>query len=977
MKKNLIYLFLLILLISVAYLIADISLPTTFWYNEIKLSEHNSIVKEGEKTYIIFIDKLHSTIVFAKGESGVYQFQDIESDCVDYYFPTLCVPEPETVLVTFNRRNSEAEVETVIGKSYNSGVNFEYSVLENLILHPVITCNDGLIKITGYSGEEVSASNYGYFTNTEESENYYDSEEAGIIKFGGKDVMHTPLHTNSDIWVEQWEEGYNGGWPTFYRHVTTSGRIRLYPSGTPLEDTAPMEDIFRGGYTENHHQVELIDNFSDLEENSVHLADAADILYIELNGDSYTGYCGVIESYVETFDVYSWYPASVGWVNFAIENDVNWFTESDLIYTNHVTLYDTIWTELSGDIPNDSAFFTESDLWIKGEVAGKQSWGTAGNVRILGNIYYQNTNLGGYPDGFSGYNDFNEPEFNGTVNTTDFFSLSAGGRINIGYKYRHPGTDEKISISSGENSFLYLFGQYSAVSIGDEEVYGQYASHYDGSFSFEYQHPHGSPPNFVGFSPFTLNDTAYTYIDLHKYIFPSDDMVAPQLNNFNLTNGGFVYPSVDMRSTGYPNYSLDYVNSIPNTGPDFQYPYLTDYPWYNPVWPEPINNQMFERGILRLNGSLVQRRRGFIHRSGGDEYNHADENHWDLEYHKYGAEHDPTGFEKRYYHDTRLRYVDFPGAPQVANFLGDPKIVVLESSDFGNTFSLINEYNLEGSSISSLRNISFIVRHESVVLAEKNYTETTFWTSMDGVSYNELTVPSTNLNYHLNNGILYINMLGTINGFTLDNLELVYSEDLLDSWFFDITSLEGNLAVLQFDYETTSLDYIFTLDGEDEFEGNLQLYQNIEPDESWDINIYGLNETELITMINHGDCKISYGTLDGIVPQQPEEVLPIKPVIGNFPNPFNPSTTISFNLPKDVKEASIEIFNIKGQMVKSFSVISTETIYGEVERSSSTTHNVTWNGTDSKNNPVSSGVYFGVLKSEDKIIAKRKLMLLK
>ncbi|MCD4663643.1 MAG: T9SS type A sorting domain-containing protein, partial [Bacteroidales bacterium] len=36
----------------------------------------------------------------------------------------------------------------------------------------------------------------------------------------------------------------------------------------------------------------------------------------------------------------------------------------------------------------------------------------------------------------------------------------------------------------------------------------------------------------------------------------------------------------------------------------------------------------------------------------------------------------------------------------------------------------------------------------------------------------------------------------------------------------------------------------------------------------------------------------------------------------NFPNPFNPSTTIQFSLPIEINRPRIEIFNIKGQKVE-------------------------------------------------------------
>ncbi len=68
---------------------------------------------------------------------------------------------------------------------------------------------------------------------------------------------------------------------------------------------------------------------------------------------------------------------------------------------------------------------------------------------------------------------------------------------------------------------------------------------------------------------------------------------------------------------------------------------------------------------------------------------------------------------------------------------------------------------------------------------------------------------------------------------------------------------------------------------------------------------------------------------------------------GNYPNPFNPSTKIAYSLPED-GNVSLEIFNIKGQKVKS--LVSDFRTKGS--------HSVTWNGTDDNQNAVSSGVYF-------------------
>jgi len=86
----------------------------------------------------------------------------------------------------------------------------------------------------------------------------------------------------------------------------------------------------------------------------------------------------------------------------------------------------------------------------------------------------------------------------------------------------------------------------------------------------------------------------------------------------------------------------------------------------------------------------------------------------------------------------------------------------------------------------------------------------------------------------------------------------------------------------------------------------------------------------------------------------------------NHPNPFNPSTTISFSIPKDSKVELI-VYNIKGQKVKQ--LVNDQLPSGE--------HSVVWDGKDNSNKPVSSGIYFYKLNVDDKIEAVRKCLLLK
>ena len=83
----------------------------------------------------------------------------------------------------------------------------------------------------------------------------------------------------------------------------------------------------------------------------------------------------------------------------------------------------------------------------------------------------------------------------------------------------------------------------------------------------------------------------------------------------------------------------------------------------------------------------------------------------------------------------------------------------------------------------------------------------------------------------------------------------------------------------------------------------------------------------------------------------------------NFPNPFNPSTTISYALPSDSKSANLVITNIRGEKVREF----------ELNNSNSS---VVWNGKDELGNNVSSGVYFYKLEA-DNFSQTKKMLLLK
>jgi len=86
----------------------------------------------------------------------------------------------------------------------------------------------------------------------------------------------------------------------------------------------------------------------------------------------------------------------------------------------------------------------------------------------------------------------------------------------------------------------------------------------------------------------------------------------------------------------------------------------------------------------------------------------------------------------------------------------------------------------------------------------------------------------------------------------------------------------------------------------------------------------------------------------------------------NYPNPFNLTTIIPFNI-KVKSKVDISIYNSEGRFVDTL----VYRIYDPGQ------HSVEWNGKDSNNMDQASGVYFYKMKTDNRILFTRKLLLIK
>ena len=102
-------------------------------------------------------------------------------------------------------------------------------------------------------------------------------------------------------------------------------------------------------------------------------------------------------------------------------------------------------------------------------------------------------------------------------------------------------------------------------------------------------------------------------------------------------------------------------------------------------------------------------------------------------------------------------------------------------------------------------------------------------------------------------------------------------------------------------------------------------------------------------------CKIDgqeYGNLVGV--SKKYDQLPLDFVLKNYPNPFNPTTTISYDLPEPT-EINLTVYDMKGREVTTLK--NQEQPAGHYEAK--------WNGVDESGSPVSTGVYFARLQVGD------------
>ncbi len=737
--------------------------------------------------------------------------------------------------------------------------------------------------------------------------NKHRSMNATALYFYGYDVINGPVLMNSDLYIKQAGGGTNGGWPTFLGPVTITGHVISTPS------SFPEAQVFQGGLIEEADPEQSRPNLPLFKQDFVAQAQSVGpldtdgyILMMEVEETTYSGWLGTFSMPRRVYaDAYNTYP-SVG---------------GTPLYRNSFTIVDTVWTPISGIMPEK--LYVKGTLWLKGTFSGQTSIYCDSDIYLIGDILQSGT----------------VPPESPNPNLTDKVSLISDKQIIIKYGYRNPADSLRVHPNLGsDNEYPSPFG-------GGIFIYADLiALHKDnlntrreGMFTFEYQHPHPSVPavnmDFAGVSHY------FEWIDLHRRHYPQ---------------------------------------TVANPWPP-----EIDYPWYNPLWPE--KSPYLERGTMNLWGSLYQERGGYMHRSLSDGEYPSGVWNIDLDqcggpvstyvvndpvipgmvFHQVnypGAAGYGVGYKRAHFHDPR----SFDNLPRSDVWgLG---ALISESVGFDYPDSVVKWHKLNEPVIH--KSIDHYGEGFLYHLNNTLFTDEAIYPQNPpegwGIVQAKLLANGYVLTLQKSIGEPYGSFRLVISDLAQTSERVIhhaaYTQDyislhrILDGFLFMIPSVTANTATLirlDEDGNILSSDGVLPLTadfGSSPYDSRIAL----------NTPAPGILHACLWAKSTPNGSPLWHlqGSIDPTSTDDPVMV-PSALSISCFPNPFTDTISLKVKSPVS-QQVRINIYNIKGQKVKTLQ-LSTQSGTGQI----------IWNGQDDKGLPVAQGVYFArIVDAEQTKITK-------
>ena len=234
--------------------------------------------------------------------------------------------------------------------------------------------------------------------------------------------------------------------------------------------------------------------------------------------------------------------------------------------------------------------------------------------------------------------------------------------------------------------------------------------------------------------------------------------------------------------------------------------------------------------------------------------------------------------------------------------------------------------------------------------------------------------------YFLNSAIGWFSEDKSVSSAWIDSVSIYMTIDGGNTWnrqFKTAGKYLTNTIFLE-NFEGWLSGYIFTncADSLALCSGNEIIYYSPDSGKTW-INQFECDSSDGIKDIffldkDHGWAVtdkgkiIKYGTPIDVSVEESNAILQDEYIISrNYPNPFNPSTTIYYSIPK-FSDVTINIYDINGSLVKN--LLS--------KKQSAGTYEILWNGKNNENMSAASGVYLYKIRAGN-IIKTSKMILLK
>ncbi len=985
MKKSMLTCLMLILLIgSVSAFVSpfhQINLG-----EKVLFSEESGIQIKNNRMWISFIEMgiphlLKLGVSDNYGLSFTYTVIDTISVLPALSAPSLEVNEDSIVNIFYTRKHNEtSNINLHHVKVENGQIVSSQVILDGVKNEPIIKRFGNTWQILAKKYLYKQLAYFQYFTN-KELNILAEEGVTAYVSFNGNSIFNGPVHSNSDIRIFNGPGQVNPnspGWPLFENFVSTSKQFVNQNQNSPLIGSpAPVDGIFQGGYQENADSLKidwigsapLISPYGSSTQTFENK-----IFKCHIEGSMINVYIlDFTQTHIDTFVVYKHYPDEEHPV---VTSQPDTYM-ADSLWTNYITIRDTLWHPPYEFSIENNGIYLPGTVWIEGNVSGKTMVACGGDAYITGNITYAETTPGQSPDN----------------NTTDFFGLVSEKSIYLKYKYREPYDGSYITHannSQGPDGHVYLYGAYAALG---RNTGGENGFRNEGVFSYEYQHPHGAVMPFRGISQFTGQDTLYKYIDFHRHRFPP---VSPNISNRPLWH---YWPNQtpDLMSNGYPNNSISDYDYTQAYG-DIMYK-TSDYPWYNPVWPEkdagPVPQNLntditWERGTLHLFGSIAQQRRGFMHRSGtASSNNNLDMGIWNPPY-VLGPPHRPTGYQLDYHYDSRLADNQLPYFPSTLTGISEYRFLQVDENSQVTDNQLIED-------LRDVHKMMFTSDSNRIACIYKRGQNTGLYlkySNNQGQNFETIELPLQNPIADMMISDNWLNVLYLQSNqwkmlrFNLDNeaqntihlnIEDTEPEAYLKPQLLKTTNnnlllaiYEGNEAkndnlnelenpVLLDSFETLDFDQFCLFSGPTD-----SLYIIAKKDTATESLEPWMNYDHFDKTNRWSDIYLAKACLNGITPVEEETIQPEKSFsLLVYPNPFNPATTVDFFLPEQ-DEINLYIYNIKGQKINTLH----KGILGKGQ------HHFIFNGKDTYRKSVASGIYFIRLEGQ-KYNYTQKVLLLK